>query len=284
VSAGAPDVVLVTGEDMPHPDTESPLILAALARLGVRGEVRPWTSEAEWSDVALAVCRSTWDYFYRPHEFLAWVDAVGAQTRLENPPALLRWNAHKSYLLELAGDGVPLVPTVLVPRGAGAEERAAALDRFDTMVIKPAVGGGAMGAARGERPALEEHLHGLTQTGEALVQPLIASVLSRGETSLFYFGGQLSHAVRKVAKAGDFRVQPIYGGRVEAHEPTEAELAVADAVFQALPAPPLYARIDLVQSAEEPLLMEAELIEPFLFLDAAPGAETRLAEVLASQL
>jgi hypothetical protein len=51
------------------------------------------------------VCRSTWDYFHRAEEFLAWVDAVGVGTRLQNPAPLVRWNAHKSYLLALSAAG-----------------------------------------------------------------------------------------------------------------------------------------------------------------------------------
>jgi hypothetical protein len=62
------------------------------------------------------------------------------------------------------------------------------------------------------------------------------------------------------------RVQPQYGGRNVVHEPTPVELAAASGVLAAVPDEPAYARIDLVEGSAGPLLMEAELIEPFLFL------------------
>ncbi|MDQ2895920.1 MAG: hypothetical protein M3Y09_09790 [Actinomycetota bacterium] len=51
----------------------------------------------------------------------------------------------------------------------------------------------------------------------------------------------------------------------------------------ALPAAPLYARIDLVGAAA-PKVMEAELIEPELFLGLAPGAARRYADALCARL
>lgn len=280
------DVVLVTGSDMPTRDTESPLIIAALEEMGVKAAVWDWTQPMNWAQAALVVCRSTWDYFGRVSEFLNWIDRVDAVARLENPAALMRWNAHKSYLLELADSGVPVVPTSLVTRGAGAVERAAALEPFPQAVVKPAIGGGAMGAMRGaaDQPELVEHLARLAEQGDVLVQPLIASVPLRGETSLFYFGGELSHAVRKVPREGDWRVQPQHGGSVEAHEPTAEEQGLATAVLDALGTQPLYARIDAVHGSAGPLLMEAELIEPFLFLEAAEGAVERFARAVARRL
>lgn len=276
-------MVLVSGEAMPVPDTESPHITAALEQLGLTAEVWIWTQPAPWEVVPLVVCRSTWDYFHRAEEFLDWVDAVAARTRLENPAPLLRWNAHKSYLLELSAAGVPIVPTVLVARAAADSERAAALGKAAEVVVKPAIGGGALGARRGlaADPAMAEHLRTLTVSGDALVQPLIASVPSRGEVSLIYFGGRFSHAVRKVPAAGDFRVQPQHGGAVTPEDPTPAEVAVAETTLRSLPGRALYARFDLVEGEDGPLLMEAELIEPFLFLSSAPGAAERLARVLA---
>ena len=57
----------------------------------------------ERAGIDAVLVRSVWDYHLRPAEFLLWVDAVeGTGTRLLNPPAVLRWNHHKSYLRDLA--------------------------------------------------------------------------------------------------------------------------------------------------------------------------------------
>src|SRR5204862_3736273 len=127
------------------------------------------------------------------------------------------------------------------------------------------------------RAASEEargHLAQLVRHGDALVQPFVHEV-EHGEVSLMYFGGVLSHAVRKRPGAGDFRVQAEHGGSVQAHVPTDAEREVARAALAAVPVAATYARIDLVTTAGGPLLMEAELIEPELFLPFAAGAAPR---------
>jgi hypothetical protein len=49
--------------------------------------------------------------------------------------------------------------------------------------------------------------------------------------------------------------------------------------------PPLYARVDLIRSADDkPCLLELELTEPSLFFAQAPGAARRLADQLCAQL
>jgi glutathione synthase/RimK-type ligase-like ATP-grasp enzyme len=98
-----------------------------------------------------------------------------------------------------------------------------------------------------------------------------------GEVSLIYFGGDYSHAVRKVPATGDFRVHVFYGGVVEPHEPTPMERRVAEAALDAVPHHLAYARVDLVVSDRGPMLMELELIEPQLFLDQPGESAQRLA-------
>jgi glutathione synthase/RimK-type ligase-like ATP-grasp enzyme len=281
------EVALITGapDAMPVPDPESPLLVAALAERGVRAAIVPWTRDRDWSAVPLVVCRTPWDYVDRPDAFLSWVRATGAATRLLNPPGLLAWNLHKRYLAELAERGVPVVPTTHRGPGASPAARVAALAVAGDVVVKPAVSGGAKGTIRtaAASDAAREHLTALLREGDALVQPYLPEV-EGGEVSLVLFAGELSHAVRKVPARGDFRVQSEFGGAVVAHDPTAEEREVARAVLDALAWAPAYARIDLVTTGEGPLLMEAELIEPELFLGADPAAAGRFADVLVADL
>jgi glutathione synthase/RimK-type ligase-like ATP-grasp enzyme len=128
-----------------------------------------------------------------------------------------------------------------------------------------------------------EHLAELSGRGDVLVQPFIATVPGSGETSLIFFDGHFSHAVRKLPAAGDFRVQEEWGGTVAVHDPSPAEMAVARSALDAAPEASTYARIDLVGDHDAPMLMEAELIEPFLFLGSHAPAVGRFAEVLAAR-
>src|SRR4029078_13535129 len=94
------------------------------------------------------------------------------------------------------------------------------------------------------------------------------------------FAGELSHAVVKRPKSGDFRVQPHYGGvTLPTTAPTGADRLATQAPAAA-PAKAIYARVDIVPDDEGTLrIMELELIEPALFLDHAPdgGADFRSA-------
>lgn len=280
-------VALATGspEAMPVPDPESPLLIEALAERGVRAGLVAWDGEHDWAATPLVVCRTPWDYVSRFPEFLAWTRTVAASTRLLNPAGLIGWNAHKRYLAELAERGVPVVVTTPLGPGSSPAARLAATTGDGELVIKPAISGGAKGTIRAPAGSdvARDHLAALLRDGDALVQPYLPAV-ETGEVSLVLFAGELSHAVRKTPADGDFRVQSEHGGTVEPHATTDAELAVARQVLDALPWAPAYARIDLVTTGAGPLLMEAELIEPELFLATDPAAAGRFADVLVADL
>jgi hypothetical protein len=120
-----------------------------------------------------------------------------------------------------------------------------------------------------------------------LVQPLVDAVVEGGESSLIFFDGRFSHAVFKRPRAGDFRVQIEHGGTFEPIAPDASAIAQAERALKAAPSSgeaPLYARVDGCVVNGELLLMELELIEPFLFLESSPGAADRLADAIAERL
>jgi hypothetical protein len=270
---------------MPRPTPENELLLTSLARLGVKACVQPWDEPLRWETLGMVVVRTTWDYYTRLDEFLGWARWVDTLTSLRNPVATLEWNSHKRYLLRLGAAGVPVPPTTLIPRHAPATRLGSVLGRHgdSDVVLKPAVAIGARGALRApaDSAVAANHLATLASAGDVLVQPLVDSVLTRGESSLVFFGGQFSHAVRKVPAKGDYRVHERYGGVVRPHTPSDAELAVARAALTAAPSLPMYARVDLVELAGGPAVMELELIEPELFLPYHPDAADRYAREIA---
>jgi glutathione synthase/RimK-type ligase-like ATP-grasp enzyme len=283
------DVVLVTYDGSLKVDDELPALQAALAGRGLRSEIARWDDRSyRWDQARLALIRSTWDYTQRYGEFLRWVARIESQTTLVNPAPVLRWNAHKRYLLELEGHGVPVPPLSLVIAGAGADRRRDALAKFGSqeVVIKPAVSGGARRTlrVRADSTKADRHLEDLCALGDALVQVFVPAVAERGEISLLYFDRQFSHAVVKTPAPGDFRVQEIHGGRVGAYQPTPGEMEVAEAALRQAPLPALYARVDLVPTERGPALMELELIEPQLFLPYHPDATARLVEAVVGAL
>ena len=276
-------VHLLTGESMPKPDPETHLLTAELDRQGIGHRVLPWTDPEVGAGADLVVVRTPWDYIHRCGEFLDVCRGVAAPVL--NQPEVLAWNSHKGYLVELAAAGVPVVPTRLVR--AGGEAALADGEHEAALVVKPAVSSGSRGAGRFEAgdPGAAAHLAELVAGGDALVQPYVASVAERGERSLIFFGGRFSHAVDKVPAAGDYRVQEMYGGTYREHDPTAAETAAAQSALAAAPAHDLlYARVDMVEAADGPQVMELELIEPELFLGFHANAAERLARAIRGSL
>ncbi|MBB2923516.1 RimK family alpha-L-glutamate ligase [Cellulomonas cellasea] len=278
-----PHVLLLTFDDPHGHDTETPGVVAALRTRGATVTVSPWREPSVTQVPAdVVVIRSTWDYQEHPDEFRTVLGAFAAPVL--NPLDVVGWNLHKSYLLELARAGVPVVPTALVR--AGSDEPVPDVDAPE-VVLKPAISANAWGLGRFATGSAEaaDHLRTLTATGDVLVQPYLPEILA-GERSVVVIGGRVSHAVRKTPAAGEFRVQAEYGGTDTAHTPTAAEVEVAHAALACVPGGPealLYARVDLVGPEDAPLLIELELVEPELFLDLAPGSADRFAAALLAR-
>jgi hypothetical protein len=285
-----PRVALVSARAARAHDEDLAPLAAALAEAGMTAEVAEWDEpRTEWAAFDLAVLRSTWDYAERLAEFLDWTERVSRLTTLLNPSAVVRWNTDKHYLRELAGAGVPVVPTRYLEPGENAGQALEAFLRAQNcaeLVVKPAVGAGARDAARhrrGELAMAAAHAARLLDAGRSvMMQPYLEQVDRLGETALIYFGGRFSHAIRKgpLLAAGGAMTGALFAPeQISARAPSAAQLGVAERTLAALPFPvPVYARVDLLAAAGgEPVLLELELTEPSLFLAHAPGAAGRLA-------
>jgi len=92
-------------------------------------------------------------------------------------------------------------------------------------------------------------------------------------------GGNYTHAVKKTAKKGDFRVQDDHGGTVKEYWPTKDEIIFAENCLKASPFNPMYARVDIVYDNNNTIsLSELELIEPELWFRNNPISANLLAE------
>ncbi|WP_420122745.1 ATP-grasp domain-containing protein [Nakamurella sp.] len=271
-------VALVSATAALGTDDDEAFLLPALRAAGADPAVVVWDDRAvDWAAFDVVVLRSTWDYTMRRDEFLTWVAATDAVTRLRNRPGVVRWNSDKVYLRDLAGYGLPVVPTEFLSPG----DRPALPDGVP-FVVKPTVSAGSRNTARyapGEQDVARDHARRLLDRGRTvMVQPYVASVDERGETALVFLGGRYSHAVTKDALLvpGERATEDKLFATEKLHavQPSAAERAVADAVLDAIPFPRdelLYARVDLVLGADgEPAVLELELVEPSLMLPQAP--------------
>ena len=152
-------------------------------------------------------------------------------------------------------------------------------------VLKPRIAATAYGTFLVDRDsALSDSDLAPARASGALLQELVPEVVAHGEISSVYFDGAFSHAVLKQAADGDFRVQKDFGGRVVATTLSDGQRAFADRVAALASPDCLYQRVDIVESARGPLLMELELIEPELYFTTVPAAATTLAASIAGRL
>jgi glutathione synthase/RimK-type ligase-like ATP-grasp enzyme len=279
------DVLLATCAAWPDGEPGHDHLDRALADLGIRARWVCWDDgTVDWSE-ALVALRSTWDYDGRVEEFLAWADSV---PRLLNGAEVFRWNTDKAYLVELADAGVPVVPTIVVD---GEEDLPPAVASFDAAVVKPCVGAGGRGVVvfdgtDGGPPGLDESTLG---PGPWVVQPLVESVRTEGEGSVFVLGGEVVSAAQKRPAAGEIRVHEQYGGSTVAVPVTDEAATLARrtiAAAQSLLGRPLdYARVDHLRLGDGTVAVsELEVTEPGLYLDELPGNGAAFAALVDARL
>lgn len=262
------------------------LLIEPLQRHGWQVETVSWRDPAvDWNGFDCVIIRSCWDYQSAPEQFLAVLETIEQSTaRLENPLAVVRWNLSKTYLRDLQAQGIPIVPTHWL-HGLEAAQLPAlfAQWRTDEIIIKPVVSACAEDTFRltpDTLPPQASHLETLFRQRECMVQPFMPAIVTEGEFSLFFFGGEYSHAILKTPKTGDFRVQEEYGGQLQRIEPEPLLLVLSRQALAVIPAATLYARIDWVRAGEGFALMELELIEPSLYFNLDSQAAERFARVL----
>jgi glutathione synthase/RimK-type ligase-like ATP-grasp enzyme len=279
------DVALASCVALPEPDADLAPLVRALRAAGLTAEVFAWDDpDADFGAARLTVLRSTWNYSEQPARFLGWIDRVAVRSTLWNPRDVIRWNAHKRYLLDLEARGVPVVPTYLLRRGVTTTLAEVTSARgWSDVVVKPAVSGGSRATVRVAGKALERgeaHLRALVAREDVLVQPYLASVEGHGERAVVWIDGEPTHAVRKAPRFLGDAESVSAAVAIEADEADLARRAVA-----AAPGPLLYARVDMARDAGgSTRVMELELIEPSLFFAQSPAALERYVAAVRTRL
>lgn len=278
-----PRIVFASCAALPVGDSDDDGLVDALRARGLHVTWKSWDDPATL-EADLVVLRATWDYTERLDEFLDWTRAV---RNLLNPPDLVEWSTDKHYLLDLAADGLPIVPTqyyaadqtVRVPAGE--------------VVVKPAVGAGSVGAQRFVDPrAALAHARTLQDSGRSvLVQPYDRRI-SVGETALVFLNGEPSHAFTKgpilppEGRGPEFEETGTFAAeKLGAADPDDEVWEIGHAAIEATSRrfgiagrDLLYARVDVIGGKDDPSLLELELVEPSLGFRQLGVAEKRRAE------
>jgi glutathione synthase/RimK-type ligase-like ATP-grasp enzyme len=273
-------VAFATSSDYPVLSGSEESLPKAFQDAGLDAEVVIWDdASVEWSDYSHVIIRSCWDYHLRIAEFQEWIrELENAGIRVHNSPDLLRWNLHKSYLLDLQKRGVVIPFTHVITK---YDEIQPVLQQFQigSAVIKPAYGASAFGVQKFayNDPYLPEATAKLLEHSHVLVQAFMPEI-QMGEISAMFFGKTFSHAVKKIPEKGDFRSNHEYGGMVEGITLDAGTQDAVNALFKNCNVDALYTRLDFVQTHNGLVLMELELITPYLFLEYDNQAKQRFIE------
>lgn len=221
-------------------DLDQNTVVEALRARGYDVDIVKWdqqSSPVDWQQYSVVFHGSPWSNWRNMPKYLAFVDHLERLgVKQINPPNILHKGSSKEYLLELAEEGVNIIPTKVLRFDAEERERFARslsvdgkskiahkrtrnrLPRpkpgeladlfvvdgvaYQEIVIKPLTAGGAGGAARYRRDqALEafrrvQAMHYFEKI-DAVVEPYIAAVEETRELSQIITKGKLTHASTK---------------------------------------------------------------------------------------
>jgi len=268
---------------------EDNLVQEALEKQGLRVVRRSWDDpQADWSDVAFVLFRSTWDYFDRFPEFSAWLKKAKEQTFMINPYDIILWNLDKHYLQDLSSSGINIPPTIFMEKEeAGSLAEKVAQSSWKEVILKPVVSGAARHTYRffpEDAEKLEAQYQDLIREEAMMIQEFQEQVPLQGEISFMVIDGVFTHAILKKAREGDFRVQDDFGGTLHPYEPEAWEKEFAEQTVALSGRKPLYARVDAIRDNQGELaLSELELIEPELWFRFFPPAANILAEAIKNR-
>ena len=294
------DITILTDNRYVNPQTsdwyvknilkEDGLVKSALENKGFKVARKSWSDpDFDWSNTKAVLFRTTWDYFDRYTEWKAWLESTSKVTQMINPFSIIEWNMDKHYLGDLKQKrGVNIPETLYLEKGIQTSlEELLKETGWNDCILKPCISGAARHTYKLNQNNIREHeatFQQLIAEEAFMLQPFQKNVVEKGEVSLMVMGGQFTHAVLKVAKPGDFRVQDDFGGTVHEYAPSKEEIAFAEKAVAACSPQPFYARVDVIRDNNDELaVIEMELIEPELWFRMNPKAADVLAEAVANK-
>ena len=244
------------------------------------------------------------EYHYHPVEFSSFVKYVlipaqGLEPSLHifNDPKIVLWNMDKHYLNEVAECGFSVPKTEFINLCnftiASLVARLISFSESRPLVLKPTVSGSAYMTRLIKNSKLlasedEKFLEVILtkgSTADVMLQEYVENI-SQGEYSVIFINGSHSHTILKTPQAGDFRCQVEFGGSTRELEPKDVPTDALETAhrlmrylegrFEDHSAESMtrkdrrlvYARIDGIMKNGMFMLMEIEVIEPDLWLEA----------------
>ena len=293
------DVVILTDNRYENPKsidwyvqqvlTEDNLLKTELEKLDLRVVKKAWNSlDFNWSETKFAIFRSTWDYFDKFRDFKTWLEKVKKETTFINSYELINWNLDKKYLIELNKKGVNIPTSEIITKEDNLNlESLFKKHDFSEAIIKPTISGAARETYKISKNNFHEYekkFFNLKSKEDLIFQEFLSNIISKGEISLIFIGENYTHAVKKIAKEGDFRVQDDHGGSVKVYDASKEEILFAQNCLAKCPILPVYSRVDIIYDNENEIsLGEIELIEPELWFRNNKTAAKLLANEISKK-
>ncbi len=263
---------------------EDKLLLEELEKKNLRVCKKNWADrEFDWRTTKYVIFRTTWDYFEKFDEFFLWIEMTKKKTVFINSSEIIKWNIDKHYLRFLQNKGINIAPTTFIEKNNFKSlSKLFIKSKWEKAVLKPAISGAARNTyciTMQNYTDFEDIFNKLIAKESMLLQEYLSDITLNGEISLIMIGGEYTHAVRKIAKKGDFRVQDDHGGKVIKYNAKASEIKFANKCLEACPYKTTYARVDIIyDNKKEPSLSELELIEPELWFRNNKSAASLLAK------
>jgi glutathione synthase/RimK-type ligase-like ATP-grasp enzyme len=284
-------VAILTEKNKPTLIQDEEQALAQAHNFGLDLVVVDWEEKHNWQSFDLVLTRTVWNYTEKAQAYFNKLAEIETHCPLLNPAITQKWNADKTYLLNWKNHKLPLPETHLIQTQKDAmafvsqSQDIAKTSPQAKWVLKPTLSASGRDTYLLSAEELSSFQWQLCHFEKCpfLLQRFIPEIQTEGEISLLFFknslGIRFSHALRKCAGRNDFRIQAQYGGSVLSLPDVSPKLVEwAAERLEEIPYPWFYARVDLVESQEnphsekKPLLMECEMIEPELFLRTHPEA------------
>lgn len=286
-------IALVTCSSMSnfetHLENEEELLLNFLKKKEIEAKIEVWDdTSVNWESYDVVMIKSTWDYFDKVEQFRVWLDEMEKrQIKIYNSIGVLRWNMDKIYLNDLEKADIKVISTIWLDKNASFS-----LQKFkdelgaEEMIVKPRISGASKNTFKVGTENLKEielKLNELIKHEDFMAQPYMKEI-ELGEQSFLFFNGKFSHAVKKVPKANDFRVQHYFGGSIIPLAPDASIMKQAQKVCDLFAPDCLYARVDGIVKDGILYIIELEIIEPLLYLYTHPAAFDTLLDAIKTKL
>ena len=278
-------VAFVTYKESADLSDSDQLLVAPMAEQGYKVVPVPWDdTSVTWTEFSCVVFRSCWNYHYNTNKFSQWLALLEKQkVKTWNPLEIIKWNIDKSYLQDLKERfSVNIIPTIYIKKGDSSNlEDIVKNSGWLEVVVKPCIGSSAYKIFKttiAEAPKYQQDFSDILSSTNVMVQPLIPELVQNGEISMVFLNKIFSHAINRKPKQGEFRSNFRFGGIESRAEPSKAMINDAQDILDNIDSVLLYARVDGIMKDGKFMLMELELIEPYLFFNLDRESPIRFAE------